>query len=392
MNVNQIYGIVNDTAADVLGKYAPRVKDTASFVSLGKQLSDMKLLDPFYGALASRITKTVVFVRSYERASRRVISDIQSFGAFVQKVYTDAPVSASSNPVWSLSNGSNPPTITPASPYDISTTVNVTTLLYGEKGTWAVEIVKPTKQIKGSFLDEASMAAFIDGINLTVENSYEIYAEGLENLAVATAIANAIENGCATDVLQVYNNSGVGVSLTASVALASPDFLATLAESVKNKLPYLKKPSTKHNPAGYMTFTPEDAMITEVLTPVMTAIDVKLKATSYHDDLVSLPGFSEIPYWQSPGTSDAFEDCSTIDIKHVDIKNNGATPPVAVEIKKKYILAVVRDEEACKAYFGDRDTWELPNPRQKSIVHGEDCETGYAVDSHANIWVFYMGE
>lgn len=390
MNVNQIYSLVNDTANDVLGKYAPRVKDTASFVSLGKTLADQKLLDPFFGALASRIVKTVVFVRSYQRSNRRVIADLQEFGAYIQKVYTTIPA-AVSNPVWSLSNGSNPPTITPASPYDVSTTINVTTLIFGGKGTWSVEFVKPYKQIKGSFLDEASMAAFIDSLNLTAENSYEIYAEGLENLAVSTAIANALENGCSTNVLQVYNQEA-GVSLTVSTCMGSPEFLASMAEIIKNKLPYLKKPSVKHNPGGYMTFTPEENMITEVLTPVMTAIDVKLKATSYHDDLVSLPGFAEVPYWQSPGTTDSFEDCSTINIKHVDIKNDGATPPVAVAIKQTGILAVVRDEEACKAYFGDRDVWELPNPRQKSVIHGEDCEAGYAVDSNANIHVFYIAD
>lgn len=392
MNVTQIYGIVNDTAADILGSYAPRVKDTTSFVTLGKSIAEQKLTDNFYGALASRISKTVVFIRMYRRNNRRVIEDLQNFGAFVQKIYTELPASVT-DPTYTLSNGSNPPTITPVSPYAVSTTINISSLLFGDKGVWSIEVVRPTKQIKEAFLNEATMAAFINGINETIENAVEIYSEGLENLAVSTAIANAIENGCATNVLQVFNQESTGVSITVSKAMGNPDFLASLGEQIKNKMTYFQKPSKKHNPASYMTFTKKENMVLEVLAPVVTAIDTKLKATSYHDELVSLPGmFNEVAYWQSPGTSDSFEDCSTINIKNTQVKNDGATPPVAVAVKQTGILAVLRDDEAVKAYFGDRDTWELPNPRNRSIIHGEQAETGYAVEPHANIHVFYMAD
>ena len=64
-DVTQIYSIVNDAAADALGKTAGVTKlDTTSFVSLGKQLNDMSLLDGWFGALAKRISKTVLFARN----------------------------------------------------------------------------------------------------------------------------------------------------------------------------------------------------------------------------------------------------------------------------------------------------------------------------------------
>ena len=389
-NVTQIYSIVNGAVADVLGSYAPRVKDTTSFVDLGHSLADAQKLDAFFGALACRISKTVEFVRLYERNERRVMADLQEFGAYVQKVYTELP-DAVANPVWSVSNGQNPPTITPASPYDVSATVTVSSLVFGKKGTWSIEIVRPTKQIKEAFLDESSMMAFIDAIYLTIENAYTIQAEALENLAVSTAIAECIENGHATNLLQVYNEKAPQ-TLTVSVCMENMDFLAFCNKEIDNIRGYMKKPSKIFNPAGYTTFTPADKAVVEVLTEFASASKFYLESNVFHDVLVRMEGFTEVPYWQSPGKTFAFTDCSTIDIKNTDVKNDGATPPVAVEVKQTGIIAFIRDEEAVKAYFGERDTWELPNPRQRTVIHGEQADIGYAVDPHANMHVFYIAD
>lgn len=389
-NVSQIYTIVNGALADALGSYAPRVKDTTSFVDAGSTLASKSAYDAFFGALACRISKTVEFVRLYERNSRRVMTDYQEFGAFVQKVYTELP-DAVANPVWSVSNGSNPPTISPADPFDISTTVTVSTMIFGKKGTWAIEIVRPTKQIKEAFLNESAMMAFIDAIYLTVENAYNMQAESIENLAVSTEIALAIENGLATNLLQVYNSEH-SETLTVSSCKDDAKYLAFEASAILKKAKQLQIPSKLHNASAYTTFTPEDKLVVEVLNDVAVDHSVHLQSNTYHDEMVKLPGYSTVPFWQGSGTSFAFDDISTIDIKNTDIKNDGATPPVAVEIKQTGIVAVLRDEEACKAYFGDRESWELPNPRQRTIVHGEQADIGYAVDPHANVWVFYRAD
>ena len=138
-NVTQIYSIVNAAVADFMGAYDVRAKDTTSFVDLGRSLADLSTeadpyhgYDAFFGALVSRIAKTEVFVRLYEKAERRVITDYIEFGAFVQKIYTTMP-DAVSNPVWSVSNGENPPTIGASNPYGVTTTVGVSSLFYGQK-------------------------------------------------------------------------------------------------------------------------------------------------------------------------------------------------------------------------------------------------------------------
>lgn len=387
--VNQIYSLVNAASADVLGSYAPRVKDTTSFVDLGKSLSDAQELDKFFGALACRITKTVEFVRLYERNRRKIITNFIEFGSYVQKIYTELP-DAAADLSWSVSNGSNPPTLTSCNPYDVTTTVNITTKIFGERGVWSIEIVRPTRQIKEAFLNESAMMAFVDSIYLTVENSYNIQVEAVENLAAATGIAECLENGLSTNLLQVYNNETIGVSLTVSTCMKDLDFLAFANKKISEIRSYMSKPSKIFNAAAYATFTPDDKCVTEVLTSFANASRFFLRSNTFNEVLVKLDKYNEQPYWQSPGKTFSFTDCSSIKIKNTAVKNDGATPPVAVEVDGSGILAFVRDEEYVKAYFGERRTWELPNPRNETVIHGEKAETGYAVDPHANAWVFYI--
>ena len=171
-DVSQIYSIVNSAAADALGKNAGVTKlDTTNFVSLGKQLSDMGLLDGWFGALAKRISKTVLFARTYEGKRRSVLRDEQEWGAFIQKIYYKMP-DATSNDSWIdkpvPSGQSGEGTYKQASPYDVDTSIEVKSVIFGNKGTWSIEIVRPLIQIKNAFLNEQSMFTFIDGIYMTI--------------------------------------------------------------------------------------------------------------------------------------------------------------------------------------------------------------------------------
>lgn len=390
-NVSQIYQLVNDAVSDFLGTTAVRAKDTSSFVDLGRTLAQIHSAtnpydgyDSFYGALAARIAKTEIMVRLYEGSGRGVIADYIDFGAFVQRVYTDLP-DAVENPVWSLSNGQNPPTITPHSPYDVDTVVNISAMIFGKRGTWSIEILKPYKQIKEAFLSESAMMAFIDAIDLAVANSLAMEKESLENLAVATSIANCLQNGKATNLLAAYN-TGAATPLTVANCLRSLDFLAFANKTIDDFRGYIKKPSRKYNTAGYVTFTPTDKAKLEVLTEFASASKFYLESNTYHDELVNMEGYSEVPYWQSPGTSGTFDFAEA---SKIIVQNDGVDDD---PVTGTGIIAFLRDEEQVKAYFGEVESWSLPNPRDRSTIHGEQAETGYAVDPHLNAWVFYIAQ
>lgn len=376
--VSQIKNIINDSVKDALGKTNGVTQvDTTDVVSMGKAIAQYNLYEGFFGALVNRIVRTVIFVRTYEGTNRSVLRDEHEYGAFVQKVYYTMP-DAVDNPTWDIPDGNSD--YKQASPYDVEGTVSISALIYGGKGTWSIEIVRPVEQIKTAFMDESSMMSFIDGIYLTVENAFKFEEERLVAQAVNTAMASVIDNGRARNLLAEYNTK-YKQSLTVDTALVSADFLKYASKEINRTIENMGKMSTIYNNGGYNTFTSKDNMVVELLSEFATATDMYLQSDTFHDELTKLPNFERVPFWQSSGQGFAFADCSKINIDHDDFTN---------AVEQGGIIGFVHDIENVACYFGNRRSWEIFNPRSEVVVHGEKAEKGYAVDNNANAVVFYI--
>lgn len=377
--VKQIYNIVNDAVADALGQNTSLTNlDSSDIVSLGKAISQFNAYEGFFNSLTNRIVRTIYFIRTYEGSSRNILRDEHEYGAFVQKVYYEMPT-AVENPTWNIPNSNDQ--YVQASPYDVQTTVAVSALIFGGKGTWSIEIVRPVEQIKTAFLSPSEMGAFIDGIYLAVENAFKLEEERLIALAVNTAMADALDGGNARNLLAEYNTAHPNATLTVAEAMESADFLKYASKEINRTIKNMGKMSTVFNKSGYTTFTPKDRLVVEMLAEFASASDMYLQADTFHNELVKLPNYEEIPFWQSSGTNFAFADCSAI-----NVTNAAFDDPVS----QTGIICFLHDIENVAAYFGSRRTWEMFNPRSEVMIHGEKAEKGFAVDSHANAVVFYM--
>jgi len=388
MLVNQIKDIVNDAVNQALGKKGVTNLETTDFVSMGKLLSQYDAYEDFYGALANRIVKTVYFLRTYEGDTRKILRDEHEYGAFIQKVYF-GPLDAVDDTAYSVSSGTNPRTYSQTSPYDVDTVVPVTALIYGGQGAWAIEIIRPLVQIKSAFLDESSMAAFIDGIFVYVENKFKHEEEVVVNTAVSTAIASAINGSKARNLLAEYNTAHPGATLTVATAMTSPEFLKFASKEINDTIGYMKKMSTLWNVAGYETFTDENNLVVEMLQSFASASSMYLQADTFHDELVKLPLYDEVAYWQSSGTSFAFADCSKI---HITNEGLVTEDNVNGTVEQGGIICFIHDIENVAAYFGERRSWDMVNQKDDIAIHGEKARKGFAVDTHANGYVFYIAQ
>lgn len=391
-DVTQIYSIVNDAAKDALGKTAGTTKlDTSSFVSLGKQLSEMELLDGWFGALAKRISKTVIFARTYEGKKRSVLRDEQEWGAFIQKIYYKMP-SASANDTWNNkpvpAGQADEGKYKQASPYDVDESVEVKALIFGGKGTWTIEIVRPLIQIKNAFLNESSMFAFVDGIYVAIDNSFKLEEERLEALAVNTGMALAISRGNALNVLNLYNAAHDSAPITAKEALTNPEFMRVMSKKIADTIEQMQNISVAYSPFEWETFTPREKMVVEILAQYASAADVYLQADTFHKELTALPNFEKVSFWQSSGTAYDFKDVSKINIKNSALQVSDVY--ASDTVTRDGILAYIHDIEAVACSFYDKRTWEMVNPRSEVLIHGDKAEKGYAVDGNANGYVFYV--
>lgn len=385
--VTQIKDIVNDAVHDALGKNADVTEiETSDIVSLGKALSTFDAFEGFYKSLTNRIVRTIYFVRTYEAKTRSVMRDEHEYGAFVQKVYYTMP-DAVDNATFAIpdTNGA----YKQQSPYDVENVVTVSALIYGGQGTWTIEIIRPEEQIKSAFDSESAMMSFIDGIYLTVENAFKLEEERLVALAVNTSIADSINSGKARNLLKEYNTVHTDATLTAANCMENAAFLKYASMEINRTVDNMGEMSTVFNTEGYNTFTNKENLVVEMLSQFASASEMYLQSDTFHDELVKLPRFEKIPFWQSSGKSFAFADCSTVNIKHDDLVTEENTTGV---VNQSGIICFIHDVENVACYFGNRRTWEIWNPRSEVMVHGEKARKGYAVDRYANAYVFYVAD
>lgn len=386
----QIKTLLNDVIEDLTGQSAAiQDIDTTDLVSMGKAISNMELLESWYGKLVNRLAKTVYFVRVYDpKRARSILRDEHEYGAFVQKVYYTAPDFVD-NPEYGIpSSGS----YTQHSPYDVSAVVAVDAKIFGGQGTFALEIIRPVDQIRSAFLSDSEMMRFIDGIYLTIENKLKLAEEALVSTAVCTAMAADINGGNVRNLLTEYNTlheDDTGFeALTAAQALTDADFLKFASKEINQLISYMEDMSTAYNVNGYMTFTDRDNLVVEMLADAAAAFDTYASADTFHNELIALPRYEKVNKWQFTGQSGkGFDNLSSIDIVHDDFKS---ATNLTGEITETGIIAFVHDIEHVAAYFGHRRSWEKYNERDDIYIHGETARKGYAVDLNANGMVFIV--
>ena len=390
-NVKQIYALINDCVEDMTGQSAAaQTLETTDLVSTGKAIANAGLTEGFFGALCNRLAKTVYFARLYDPASKRaILRDEHEFGAFVQKVYYTSPA-FEANYEYSVPDSSDPVKYQTKSPYDVTNTVAVSAKIFDAQGTFSLNIVRPVDQIRSAFLSESEMLRFIDGIYVTIESELNNAAEGLINMATATAMAYDLENGMKRNLLAEYNAllPESADPLTVDNCLHDADFLRYAGLEIKRTMDFMGIMSTEFNSGGHKTFTPRDAMVLEVLSTYADASDVFLSSDTYHNELVALPNYEKVPRWQrlADDCTQAFAEVSEIKIKHSSLSGTGGNHIV----NQSGIIAFAHDIEHVAAYFGHRRSWEKYNEIQDLYIHGEVVRNGYAVDPNANGVVFYV--
>ena len=377
--VNQIHLMVNDAAKESLGDKAIAVKDTGTLVSLGEQVFDSsKDKEAFYKTLTNRIGRTVIAIRQFEIANRSVMRDEMEWGVIYQKISYKLR-NAVENPSWN--------TTTQADPFDVEPQTEVVQKLFSVMGTYSYEDSIPDYQLYTAFSGESQMGAFISGIYTNMYNALKLAEANTANLAVNTYMAGALKSTkptMARNLLSEYNTKYTK-TLTVDAALVDIDFLKFASKEINDTVKEMQAPSSIFNAEGVPRQTTKDKMVVEVLGKFASATASYLQADTYHKELVELPRYEEVAYWQAPGTSYAFADVSTIDVQHAKIAEGA-------EVKQSGIIAFVHDYDAVASVIYRRRSNSIYNPRAERFNIFEKADKGYAVDLSENGVVFYLAE
>lgn len=374
--VEQIYTLVNETAKESMGEKAIAVKDVSSLIALGDSvLSSASDTENFLNTLVDRIARTVFSVRRYETDTEGMVRHPFEFGCIVQKIYVDMP-EAKQNNSWEIGKEGYTPVFAPV----IKPTAKQK--LFNGITTWEVDVTIPDYMLRTAFLNETSMATFIDAIFTAMDNMITLALENNANLTRASFIARKIKGGkpCgAINLLHEYNTL-TSASLTVESAMMNAEFLAWASRAINLWVKRMSKMSVLFNEEGYKRHTPKDKIVVNLLQDFTSACDTFLGANTFHDELVKLPMYDSVAYWQGAGESFDFDDTSAINIK-IDESNT---------ITKKGIIGIVYDYEAMGVTLNERRSTSERNNHDEYTNYYNKANIGYFNDMSENGIVFYL--
>lgn len=385
MKITQVYGIVNEATKMVLGETAVVNQDLSNVVEIGKEiLLDNERTTKWLGNINDKIGKMIFVDRLYAGRAPSVLMDAWEFGSIVEKVREELP-QASVNESWELENGvSYDPNIFYGSKFHAK--------LFNKRVTFEVDRSIPEVQIQQAFSNASQMAAFISMRYTVVENALtvaldELIMSTINNFTAEVIHANYGDEGLDTkttaqaiNLLYLYKQKNPTSTLTAASCIEDPDFIRFAIYTINKTRYRLEGMSKVFNISHSEKFTPADKLHYVALADFTEAATAFLQSDTYHKELLELPNYDKVAYWQGSGMGYEFSEISKIDVKTASNDVVTATG----------IIGVMFDREALGVSNLYRRTKTEYVAKAEFFNNFHKVDAGYYNDLDENFVVFFV--
>ena len=387
MKVTQIAELVNGITEQVLGKSAElTAENMKNIVDIGTQLTDSANIDNYVRALADRIGKVIFVDRPYSGSAPAVFYDSWDYGSILEKITAEMP-DATINETWELTDGKD-------YSQDVFHKPVVSSKFFNKRVTFECEQSYTEKQVKSAFISPSDYNAFLTMLHNSVEKSMTIKIDGLISRTINNMIAETIKHNfssvtdgdysksdsvTAVNLLKQYNGI-TGKALTVEKCFFDSDFLRYSAFVIKSYIDKIRKISTLFNIGGKDRFTPNDKQMLILHSGFAACEDVYLSSDVYHNEIIKIPNYSTVPFWQSSGKD--FSNSVTTAIK---VQTNDGT-----EINISGIVGVLFDHDALGVTCSDRRVNTYYNAKAEFFNNFYKFDSSYFNDLNENFVVFFI--
>ncbi len=383
MKVNQIYDIVNTITTEITGKENIVNEDLSNIVDVGTEIFNASSVDNYVKTLVDRIGKVIFTNREYRGKLPTVLMDSWEFGSVLEKIQADLP-EATENESWELENGAS---------YDpnIFYKPSVSAKFFNSKVTFEIPLSFTEKQVKSSFASATELNAFISMLYNAVDKSMTVKMDSLIMRTINNMIATTFDSNDtnrAINLLDAYNTA-MGLTgdnkLTVAKCMTNKEFLRFASMQIALYIDRIGTMSTLFNGGGKERFTPKDLLHIVLLSNFTESSKMYLESDTFHNELVALPNFETVPFWQGSGKTYSFDDVSKI---MVTIKNGNSTKQVNVG----GILGVMFDRDSLGVANVDKRVTTNYNPKAEFYNNWFKFDAGYFNDFNENFIMFYVAD
>ena len=387
MKVTQIAELVNGITEQVLGKSAElTAENMKNIVDIGTQLTDSANIDNYVRSLADRIGKVIFVDRPYSGSAPAVFYDSWDYGSILEKISAEMP-NATINETWELTDGKD-------YSQDVFHKPVVSSKFFNKRVTFECEQSYTEKQVKSAFISPSDYNAFLTMLHNSVEKSMTIKIDGLISRTINNMIAETIKHNfssvtdgdysksdsvTAVNLLKQYNGI-TGKALTVEKCFFDSDFLRYSAFVIKSYIDKIRKISTLFNIGGKDRFTPSDKQMLILHSGFAACEDVYLSSDVYHNEIIKIPNYSTVPFWQSSG-----KDFSNSVTTAINVQTNDGT-----EINISGIVGVLFDHDALGVTCSDRRVNTYYNAKAEFFNNFYKFDSSYFNDLNENFVVFFI--
>ena len=387
MKITQIHELMNTTVQEVLGTETVVNEDLSNIVDIGNEIISTENVDNYVKKLVNHIGKVVFSDRVYSGSAPNVLMDSWEFGSILEKVTAEIP-EATENDSWNLIDGQE------YSP-DIFYQPKVSAKFYNSKVTFEIPLSFTELQVKESFSNQNQLNGFLSMLYNSVDKAMTVKLDSLIMKTINNMIAETMETDLydktdkalkldtgsikAVNLLANYNKA-TGQKLTKDKALTDSDFIRFASFTLNIYKDRLTKLSTLFNIGGKERFTTGEYLHVILLSNFASATDIYLNSDVAHNELVKLPNYDTVPYWQGSGKEYSFDDISRINVK----TNSGKT------ITANGILGIMFDRESLGVANLDRRVTTNYNPKAEFYTNFYKLDAGFYNDLNENFVVFYI--
>lgn len=379
--INQIAPLLNATAKEIWGKNAPTVKDLSGLIALGNTvLSSDNNREQFLKVLVDRIKRTNIRVLDLEIEMPNILLDEESYFGILQKIDVQ-PMEVKEDNSWNIGENDYVSTI-----WDINKPV-VEQSLFNNISAFIIPVTVPDVLYKSAFTSERDMASFISAIFGTIEQSLIMYINALTHLALCNLIAERSKENKVINVLTLYNDT-FSTQLTTSTALYNQQFLQFSAMIIRNYMKYLNTPSVLYNNGTKIRATARDNMHVLMLTDYVSAYTTYFESSSFHNELIELPNYAELSYWQNNGQNPIFSNNSKVNV--IPSSEEEEDTPTAQVITG--VICVLADRQAIGVCLTEDWSGSDRNNRERYTNYTYGANRGYFNDLSENAIVFNIAD
>ena len=349
--------VINAAYAQVTGASALDALNVENIIDLGAESSLFETQrEPFTKALIEQCAKMFFTDASYEENYEDpYFTDSRRFASVLEVIAIDSPQAVES-PAWrSLTSGSS----TVGSYTVVLPTINAK--CYAKTESYAINVTITNEQWNDAVRSADELEKLVDFIFVQINNAVLQHKEDLQAMNRATLIAQLLladadvtDTGVHKIELRSAYNSARGKSIATKEAfLADADAMRWASKMIMLYADYIKKQSTLFNVGGKVKFVPRDRLVLEVNTGFAKSIEEVALSDTFHDNLVRMTNYHEVPWWQAEKDTNAFDFEATTSIevkldKDTTVEQSGV---VALLCDRFCLLHTIREERVASQYF-----------------------------------------